>query len=196
MKLRNYINPELVKNSESITPMFGLTQERWDELREAIIAFFDAGVKMSETFECFDEYMELRDEKEVIAVMYMFGVEKGRFEGEEISRENGIEPVIHGRVVRVLYSAEWLKKRGIAFTEYLQRFIDKVKSQGLPRISITHGRGIESLIEMIISQVINKSGNSASARFSNKNKFKKDDFDIPDPNKKSDPEGDESNKES
>lgn len=196
MKLRNYINPELVKNSESITPMFGLTQERWDELGEAIIAFFDAGGKMSETFERFDEYAELKDEKEVIAVMYMFGVEKGRFEGEEISRDNGIESVKVGRIHRIMESAQWFKDRGIALTEYLKRFMDQVKILNIPGVTITSGRGIESLIATILKEVMRSRGRDILSQFSNKNKFKKDNFDIPDPNKKPGPEGDESNKES
>lgn len=195
MKLRKYINPDLVKDSESIIPMFGIEATRWDELSEAVIAFFDAGGKMSETLERFDDYIELRDEKEIFAVMYMFGVEKGRFEGEEISRERGVEPVRFGRIHRVQESAQWLKKKGLPLTKYLEDFLAKAKTFMGPGISITTGRGIESLIATILKDIIGRR-NTGSPRFSNKNKFKKDDFDIPDPNKKPDSKGDEPSKES
>lgn len=196
MKLRKYINSELVRNGDSVIPMFGLERERWDELADAVIAFFDAGGKISETFERFDDYIELKDDQEITAVIYMFGVEKGRFEGEQMTSERGAEAMRHGRIGRVIQSAEWFKERGIALTDYLRRFMSKVKSHGLPHVHVKFGRGLESLIATIIQDMLGERGNSTPPRFSNKNKFKKDDFDIPDPNKKSDSRGDEPSKES
>lgn len=195
MKLRDLINPDKIGNDNSVIPMFNISEERWDEIAEMTVAVFDSCSSFSESVKVIDEHFTLNGEHEVLAVMFILASEKGRLEGEQATGVHGLEIMKNRRIGRLRHSADYLKTHNIPFSDYFKKIL---KAKPSPVV-----RDLEDIIGKILKGLSDENvevraigGTGSGHPLSNKNKFKKDGFDIPDPNKKSDSEGNEPNKES
>lgn len=192
MKISNFLNLEAIEDDKSIVPMFGLSHERWDEIEEMAVSAFDACSSLSEAIKMVDKYFTFNNENEVIAMLFILSVEKGKLEGEKQGIVYGLDTIRNERILRMSKSASYLKFHNIPFPENFKKILKLILHEA------------DDFIKQIMSKIINKiDDHNIEVKvvrykdvFINKNKFKKSNFNIPDPNERPDKKSsDEESKE-
>lgn len=174
MKLKDFIDYHATRPDDKIVDVFGIDSKRWDEIGEAVATAYEVGKSVTEAAKFLDNHFPPQDQKEAIGMFYILGVFHGRTGAEDWIDENGQERIPMARVMRMTQAATWLRNKNIEVPGKLQNLGISGAIRNLIQNFILRN---DSHIEVSSDET------DADSPFTNKNKFKKGGFNIPDPNK-------------
>lgn len=174
MKLKDFINYDFTRPDDKIVDIFSIEEKRWEEIGEAVTVAYEVGKSVTEAAKFLDQHFPPQNQNEAIGMIYMLGVFHGRTGAEDWVEAHGVGKISTIRVMRMTQTAAWLKSRNIEVPHRLQNLGISNAIRNLIQGFILRN---EPRIEVKDDEV------DPSSPFTNKNKFKKKGFNIPDPNK-------------
>lgn len=192
IKLTDIINKERATDKEAILQMFDVSEERASEIIEVSIAAYLVHPTITAILDYIEKHFKFESQAEVFLSFYTIAIEQGKSAGERFTAEHGVKAASAARYSAARKAADKLKERGFPVPETFNKMMTN---------------SIEGLIESIVKGILKKDGNEGAdvevhviglpgeedddgrGPFSNKNKFKKGGFDIPDPNEPPKKEG-------
>jgi hypothetical protein len=168
MKISDFLPGLLTvpSHTQELSPYFGIEKERWEELNKIVKASFMSTPDFDKGAKYIDENFELNGANEVFTVIFMLGNEAGIRKAEGLVVDTSLG-TLHGAQLTKMYEAKsFVEEKGLKPTEHL---LEQIATQ---LTIIAHGM-------LDLSPKKKKKREDQESPMSNKNKFKKGGFDIP-----------------